>query len=108
MVATDIKALLMHLNNFCSLALQNAIGFCVARSHYEITVEHFLFKILEDDKNDIALILSRLEIDQGRVQKAIVHALEEYKTGNAAKPVFFSTAFRFDSGCMDNFFNRFI
>lgn len=88
MVATDIKALLMHLNNFCSLALQNAIGFCVARSHYEITVEHFLFKILEDDKNDIALILSRLEIDQGRVQKAIVHALEEYKTGNAAKPVF--------------------
>lgn len=88
MVASDIKALLLHLNNFCSQALQNAIGFCVARSHYEITVEHFLFKILEDEQNDLCLILSKLGIDRGRVQKAIVHALEDYKTGNSAKPVF--------------------
>lgn len=88
MVTINIKSLLMHLNQFCSDALQNSIGFCVARTHYEITVEHFMLKLLEDRESDFALILATLGIDSGRVQKAILHALEDYKTGNAAKPVF--------------------
>ena len=88
MVATDIKALFMHLNGFCSLSMQNAIGYSVSRSHYEVTVEHLLFKMLEDSDSDLAIILSKLGIDSGRVQKAIVHALEDYTTGNSAKPVF--------------------
>lgn len=88
MIAINIKSLLMHLNKFCSDALQNSIEFCVARTHYEITVEHFMLKLLDERESDFALILSTLGIDSGRVQKAILHALEDYKTGNAAKPVF--------------------
>ncbi len=88
MVANDIKALMMHLNDFCSMALQNAIGYCVSRSHYEITVEHLLFKILEDKNSDLGIMLTSFDIDVGRIQKAIIHTLEEYKQGNSAKPVF--------------------
>jgi type VI secretion system protein VasG len=88
MVAVDIKSLLLHLNSFCTNALQNAAGLCVSRTHYEITVEHLLTKLLEDPGSDLPLIFRRFDLDPGRVQKALDETLEEFRTGNAARPVF--------------------
>ncbi len=47
-----------------------------------------LAKLLEDPQSDVPLILRHFDIDAGRVQKAVEQSLEEFKTGNAAKPVF--------------------
>jgi type VI secretion system protein VasG len=88
MVSVDIKSLLLHLNGFCTSALQNAAGLCVSRTHYEITVEHLLARLLEEPRSDMPLIFRRFDLDVGRVQKALEETLEEFKTGNAAKPVF--------------------
>jgi type VI secretion system protein VasG len=88
MVAVDIKSLLLHMNAFCTNALQNAAGLCVSRTHYEITVEHFITKFLEEPRSDWPLILPKFGLEVGRLQKALEQSLEDYKTGNAAKPVF--------------------
>ncbi|HRT26662.1 MAG TPA: type VI secretion system ATPase TssH [Syntrophales bacterium] len=88
MVTVDIKSLLLHLNSFCTNALQNAAGLCVSRTHYEITVEHLFTKLLEDPDSDLPLIFRQFDLDPGRVQKALDETLEEFKTGNAARPVF--------------------
>jgi type VI secretion system protein VasG len=88
MITVDIKALLTRMNNLCTLTLQNAAGLCVSRTHYEVSVEHFLVKLLEDPRSDVPLILQRFGLDSGRVQKALEEALEDFKTGNASKPVF--------------------
>ena len=48
MVTVDMKGLLLRLNNYCTNALQSAAGLCVSITHYEITVEHFLLKLLEE------------------------------------------------------------
>ncbi|MCK9393078.1 MAG: hypothetical protein M0Q01_16095, partial [Syntrophales bacterium] len=88
MVAVDIKSLLLHMNAFCTNALQNAAGLCVSRTHYEITVEHFITKLLEEPRSDWPLILPKFGLEVGRLQKALEQSLEDYKTGNAAKPVF--------------------
>ena len=88
MVAVDIKSLLLHLNSFCHNALQNAAGLCVSRTHYEITVEHLIVKLLEEPRSDWPLIFQRFGLDVGQVQKSLEQTLEDYKTGNAAKPVF--------------------
>ncbi|MDQ5986629.1 MAG: Protein ClpV1 [Syntrophus sp. SKADARSKE-3] len=88
MVTVDIKSLLQHLNTVCTTALQNAAGLCVSRTHYEITVEHLIAKLLEEPRSDWPLIFQRFGLEVGQVQKALEHTLEEYKTGNAAKPVF--------------------
>ena len=88
MVAVDIKSLLLHLNAFCTNALQNAAGLCVSRTHYEITVEHFIAKFLEEPRSDWPLLLQKLGLEVGRLQKALEQSLEDYRTGNAAKPVF--------------------
>ncbi|MEN6620957.1 MAG: type VI secretion system ATPase TssH [Smithella sp.] len=88
MINVDIKSLLLHLNSFCTSALESAAGLCVSRTHYEITVEHFIAKLLEDSRSDWPLIFGNTGLEIGRVQKELEDTLEEFKTGNAAKPVF--------------------
>ncbi len=88
MVTVDIKSLLTHLNSFCTNALHNAAGLCVSRTHYEVTVEHFMSQFLEDPQSDWPPILRQFDMDPGRIRKALGETLEEFKTGNAAKPVF--------------------
>jgi type VI secretion system protein VasG len=88
MIHVDLKSLLLKLNGFSATALQNAAGLCVSRTHYEVSVEHFLLKCLESAQSDIPLILARFEIDPGRFAKGLNDALEDARAGNAGKPVF--------------------
>jgi type VI secretion system protein VasG len=88
MITVDIKSLLSRLNPYCTRSLEAAAGLCVSRTHYEVAVEHMFAKLLEEPQADIPLILRHFDIDSGRVQKALEQSLEEFKTGNAAKPVF--------------------
>ena len=88
MLTVDIRALLGRLNPFCTRCLEAAAGLCVARSHYEVTLEHFLAKLLEDPQADLALIFHHCSIDPGKFARSVDQTLEEFKRGNAAKPVF--------------------
>lgn len=88
MISVDIKSLISRLNPFCAQALQNAAGLCVSRTHYEVTVEHFLAKILEEPQSDWPIILRQFDLDPGRVRKALEETLEDFSTGNAARPTF--------------------
>nr|WP_319392422.1 type VI secretion system ATPase TssH [uncultured Desulfobacter sp.] len=88
MVNVDIKSLLSRLNDFCTNTLQAGAGLCVSRTHYEVTVEHFILKVIEDPRSDISLIFKQFEIESGTVLKKIETALEELKTGNSSRPVF--------------------
>jgi len=88
MLTVDIKSLLGRLNPFCTRCLEAAAGLCVSRTHYEVTLEHFLAKLLEEDRSDLPVILRHYDLDPGKFSKGIDAALEEFSTGNAAKPVF--------------------
>ena len=88
MLDVDMKALLKRLNAFCTSSLESSAGLCVSRSHYEVTIEHMLLKMLESPQSDINLILRHFEIDAGRLQKSLQHFIEELRAGNAGKPVF--------------------
>ncbi|MCP4745879.1 MAG: type VI secretion system ATPase TssH [Desulfobacteraceae bacterium] len=88
MLSVEIKALLQRLNNYCTSALEGAAGLCVARTHYEVSVEHFLVKLMENPQADLMLIFRHFDIDPGRLRKALESSLAGLKTGNAGKPVF--------------------
>ena len=88
MITVDIRTLLNRLNIYCTRALEGAAGLCVSRTHYEVTVEHFLSKLLEEPQSDLPLIFRQFDLDLGRVKKAIDQTIEEFRTGNASKPVF--------------------
>jgi len=88
MLTVDIKSLLRRLNGYCTSALEGAAGLCVSRTHYEVTVEHVLVKLLENPQADLTLILRHFEVDPGKLQKSVEQSLEDLKAGNAGKPVF--------------------
>ena len=88
MLTVDIKSLLMRLNDYSAAAMQAAAGLCVSRTHYEITIEHFMAKLFDNPNSDWPLAFARLKIDAAKVVRAIEATLEDFKTGNAAKPVF--------------------
>ncbi len=88
MINVDIKSLLGRLNSCCTRSLEAAAGLCVSRTHYEVTVEHFWMKLLEEPQSDLTLIFRHFNQDVGRIQKAVGETIEEFQTGNAGKPVF--------------------
>lgn len=88
MLTVDIKNLLSRLTPHCTRALEGAAGLCVSRSHYEVTVEHLLAKLMEDPGGDLPLILRHFDIDPAVVQRGLEQAIESLQTGNGGKPVF--------------------
>ncbi len=88
MVIVDIKGLLLHLNPFCTNSLQAAAGLSVSRTHYEVAIEHFLLKLLDELHADWPLIFERFGIEAGQVRKKLDEVLEDYTGGNSGKPVF--------------------
>jgi type VI secretion system protein VasG len=88
MQVVDFAPLVSRLNTSCRGALENAAGTCLSRTHYEITVEHLMARLLEDPMGDIQLILKQAGIDPGRVMRALDQTIESFKTGNGSKPQF--------------------
>ena len=54
----NLKALIGKLNDTSRQAMEAAAGLCLARTHYDIEIEHYLLKALDSSDNDIAFILS--------------------------------------------------
>ncbi len=88
MPIVEFKSLVSRLNPTCRDALENAAGLCLNRTHYEITIEHMLARLLDDPGSDLYLILKQADIDPGRVLRALDQALESFKAGNTGRPQF--------------------
>ncbi|MGE0745670.1 MAG: type VI secretion system ATPase TssH [Rhodospirillales bacterium] len=86
MLSLNLKSLIETLNEPCRRTLEAAAGLALSRSHYNIEVEHWLLKLLDERDNDLALILRRFEIDPGRLVADLNRTLDKAKTGNARAP----------------------
>ncbi|WP_299009868.1 type VI secretion system ATPase TssH [uncultured Shewanella sp.] len=90
MITVDLKTLLSKLNYYSSNSLHNAAGYCMSRTHYEVTIEHWLLKCLEAKEGDLYPLLASQNVDIGELIQALNRSLEDNATGNSAKPVFSS------------------
>lgn len=88
MLLVELKPLVGRLNAFTKQALEDGVGLCVSRSHYEITVEHLLVKLFDNVQADVALLLRQNGVDAALVKRGMDRALEDMRTGNAGKPAF--------------------
>ncbi len=78
--------LLRRLNEHCARTLEEAAGLCLARSHAEITVEHWLVKLLERGDGDLAALLRHYEIDVDEIWQGLLAALERLPRDMRGKP----------------------
>lgn len=86
MINIDLKSLVGKLNEPCRIALEGAAGLCMARTHYNVEIEHWLLKLLESTDNDISAILDKFEIQPGKLVADLNKELDKIKTGNTRAP----------------------
>jgi len=87
-MSTNLKALVDKLNDSTRKAIEAAAGLCLARTHYDIEIEHYLLKALDGSDNDIAAILKHFGVDRSRLTKELERSLDSLKSGNARSPAF--------------------
>ena len=68
-------------------ALEAAVGLCASRTHYEVEVEHYLMKLLDETDSDLQHILKHFGVDTSRVSTELTRSLDRMKTGNGRGPV---------------------
>ncbi len=84
----SLKPLIGKLNTSTRNALEAAAGLCVSRTHYDVEVEHYLTKLLDNTGGDLDKIAQRFGIDRSRLTEELAHSLDVLKTGNARTPAF--------------------
>jgi type VI secretion system protein VasG len=82
----DIRTLLGKLNLECKRTLEKAAELCVQQTHYNVEIEHYLFKLLEADAPDVALIFTQYDIKIDGVLIQLQSAMDQFKRGNGRTP----------------------
>lgn len=86
MVTIDLKSLVGRLNEPCRNALEGAAGLCLARTHYNVEIEHWLLKLMEIPDSDLLAILEKFEVDLGKLAQDLNRELDRIKAGNTRAP----------------------
>ncbi len=84
----NLKSLIGKLNGTTRRAMEAAAGLCMSRTHYDIEIEHYLLKLLDNPETDVPLILKQYGIDQSRLTAELSRSLDQLKAGNARSPAF--------------------
>src|ERR1700686_3155190 len=90
-MTANLKGLIGKLNDTTRNPLEAAAGFCLARTHYDIEVEHFLLKLLDVTDSDLPRILKQFGVDKSRLTGDLTRSLDKLKSGNARPPAFSPT-----------------
>ncbi|CAM2164821.1 AAA+ ATPase ClpV1 [Burkholderia latens] len=86
MTLRDTTHLFRRLNPYCAKALGAAARLCQGRLSGEVTVEHWLLKLIEAGDGDIPAILRHYRIDVDAVWDALIAALEHQPRNLRGKP----------------------
>jgi len=89
-----LKSIVSKLNDTTRTALEGAAGLCLARTHYDVEIEHFLMKLLDTSDTDFARILKQFGVDKARLAAELTRSLDKLKTGNARTPSFSPSLFK--------------
>ena len=83
-----LRPLIGKLNPAMRSTTEAAAGLCLARTHYDVEVEHFLIKLIDAVDTDFAVIARHAEVDTGRLATALNRSIDHFKTGNGRTPAF--------------------
>jgi type VI secretion system protein VasG len=87
-MSVNLKGLIGKLNDSTRNVLEAAAGFCLARTHYDIEIEHYLLKLLDVTDGDFQRILKHFGVNKSRLSPDLTRILDRLKSGNARTPAF--------------------
>lgn len=78
--------LLRRLNPYCANALEAAASLCQTRAHAEVTIEHWLLKILELGESDITVLARRYEWDLSELWQSLLNSIDKFPRTVRSRP----------------------
>ncbi|MBM3744386.1 MAG: type VI secretion system ATPase TssH [Acidobacteria bacterium] len=87
-MSVNLKSLIGKLNDTTRNAVESAAGFCLAQTHYDIEVEHYLMKLMDQTDSDFARIQKHFGVEKSRLSAELTRSLDKLKRGNARTPAF--------------------
>jgi len=85
-MAHNPTRLLRRLNPYCVQALSAAASLCQSRAHAQISIEHWLLKLLEQGEGDLMLIARRYEWDMDALWRGLLDHLDTLPRSVQSKP----------------------
>ena len=86
MTQINLKELVGKLNETCRNALEAAAGLCLSRTNYNVEVEHWLLKLIENNQADITIGLKSSGVELSKLSADLNRAIDKFKTGNGRPP----------------------
>jgi type VI secretion system protein VasG len=85
-MAQSSSRLLRRLNPYCAQALSAAASLCQSRGHAQISIEHWLLKLLEQGGGDLSIIARRYEWNIDAVWDGLISHLDALPRSVQSKP----------------------
>ena len=86
MAQINLKELVGKLNDTSRSALEAAAGLCLSRTNYNIEIEHWLLKLLENEKSDFTIACKASGVSVAQLTADLNKAIDKFKTGNGRPP----------------------
>jgi type VI secretion system protein VasG len=85
-MSVNLRGLIGKLNPATRGHVEAAAGLCLSRTHYDVEIEHFLMKVLDQSDGDVAAILKHYGANRARLADDLARGLDRLKSGNARTP----------------------
>ena len=85
-MAQNSTRLLRRLNPYCAQALSAAASLCQSRAHAQITIEHWLLKLLGQGEGDLTVIARRYEWNLETLWNGLLHHIDQLPRSVQSKP----------------------
>ncbi|OHX20087.1 type VI secretion system ATPase TssH [Chromobacterium sphagni] len=86
-MSVSLKSLIDRLTPTARQAIEQAASRALARTHFEIEIEHVLLAMFGQDNNAALAALQALDADLPRVERELDAALDAFRSGNTRNPV---------------------
>nr|MCU0924937.1 AAA family ATPase [Hydrogenophaga sp.] len=87
-MSNNLKTLISKLNDNCRRAAERAASICMAKSHFEVDIEHLFLALLEQPRSDFHLLCQRSDVSPTALARDLENELTRFKNGNTRTPVF--------------------
>ncbi|MGB2985254.1 MAG: type VI secretion system ATPase TssH, partial [Phycisphaerae bacterium] len=84
--AEDLRKLIARTDPNCLRSFQGATSLCQSRTHFEVTPEHLLLRMLDDTAGDVTQVFNTFKVDRSQIRRALQRILEDLPSGHRAKP----------------------
>lgn len=83
MLNLDLKRLIEMMTSHMRDSLEGAAGLCLAQNQYNVEVEHWLLKLLDQSDTDLFHLLEKHEVNPSNLAKQLATAIAGFKSGSS-------------------------